>query len=305
MDIRMYNPRGFGGLGWFIDTSIGTPKTAEGHEILTRQAAHGIIFGADLFTLVDGARRPDLADPSDHIKLGEQHRHFLRSINQPAWSAWFSAIDHLRTLHQNMLASASRADELRLIGEALHLIQDSFAPAHVEREPRTGDILNLHVYDPKPPPGEHIFLVDARDAVWQSPRDGTSPPKLTAAASDAVSASREYLKMALEHLRLKQSPLMVPGLLTKPTARDLNAFIARRLWFRFPDLRAGAQGWPVGALHGPLNSWLVVNASNLSLLQGSTFDSATRNAVLEFQKAVGLRPDGTVGRQTWRKLLLP
>ena len=305
MDVRMYSPRGLGGLGWFIDTSIGTTKTPEGHEILTRQAARGIISGADLFALVDGARRPDLADPSDHIKLGEQNRHFLRSINQPAWSAWFSAVDHLRFLHQNMLASANRADELRLIGEALHLIQDSFAPAHVEREPRTGDILNLRIYDPKPPAGEHTFLVDARDSLWQSPRAGASPPKLAAAASDAVTASREYLKMALGHLRLRQSPLSFPGPLAKHTARDLNAFIARRLWFRFPDLRAGAQGWPVGALHGPLNSWLVVNASNLPLLQGSTFDSATRSAVLEFQKALGLRPDGTVGRETWRKLLLP
>jgi len=305
MHIGTYYPEASGGLGWFIDTRIGTTKTPEGHEILTRQDARGMISGTDLLALVDGARRPDLADPSDHIKLGEQKRHFLRSIKQPAWSAWFSAIDHLRSLHQNILASANRTDELRLMGEALHLIQDSFAPAHVEREPRTRDILSLRIYDPKPPAGEHTFLLDARDTLWQSPRAGASPPKLTAAATDAVNASREYLKMALGHLRLRQSPLMFPGPLAKQAARDLNAFIARRLWFRFPDLRVGAQGWPVGALHGPLNAWLVVNASNVPSLQGSTFDSATRNAVLEFQKAVGLRPDGSVGRETWRTLLLP
>lgn len=49
------------------------------------------------------------------------------------------------------VASTNRAYQFSLIGEALHLIQDSFAPAHVEREQRTGDILNIRVYDPKPP----------------------------------------------------------------------------------------------------------------------------------------------------------
>lgn len=32
------------------------------------------------------------------------------------------------------------------------------------------------------------------------------------------------------------------------------------------------------------------------------FDEATKNAVIEFQKAFGLNPDGIVGRQTWRDL---
>lgn len=295
-------PRGSAGLGWFIDTRIGTAKTPAGHEILTERAAGGIITKrADLLALVDGARRPDLADPSDHIKLGEQNRHFLRSIKQPAWAAWFLAIDHLRLLHQGMMAGTSRADQFRLIGEALHLIQDSFAPAHVERELRTGDIQNIRIYDPKAPPGNHLFLTDARDAIFIA----QPPMMLTAGARKAIAASSEYLKMALMHLRLKQSPLALLGQLAKQTTQDLNAFIARRLWFRFPDLKVGAQGWPVSVLHGSLNNWLVVHGSNLPSLQGPTFDADTRNTVLEFQQSMKLTADGTVGRKTWRKLLLP
>jgi len=290
------------GLGWFIDTTIGKVKTPAGHEILTERAARGVVNNkVDLTALIAGVRRPDLADPQDHIKLGEQKRHFLRSIKQPSWNAWFLAIDHLRALHQSMLASTNRADQLTLIGEALHLIQDSFAPAHVERDPRTRDILNIRIYDPKPPRGEHVFLRDARDAIFTAP----SPTALALGAKAAISAGKEYLQTALRHLGLNQSPLSLLGQLAQQATRDLNAFIGRRLWFRFPDLRLGAQGWPVGVLHGPLNTWLVVHGSNLPPLQGSTFDSATHDAVLEFQKAMGVTADGRVGRQTWKKLLLP
>ena len=302
MYVRAYGHQPFGGLGWFIDTQIGTFKTPAGHEILTERAARGLVTNkADLSALIDGVRRPDLADPQDHIKLGEEKRHFLRSIKQPSWSAWFLAIDHLRALHQSMLASANRADQFALIGEALHLIQDSFAPAHVEREPRSGDMLNIRIYDPKPPPGNHVFLRDDRDAIFAAP----SVTALTLGAKAAITAGKEYLQTALKHLGLSRSPLAVFGQLAQQAKRDLNAFIGRRLWFRFPELRLGAQGWPISVLHGSLNGWLATTSSNLPLLQGSGFTSDTRAAVLEFQKATGLATDGMMGRQTWKKLLLP
>ena len=294
--------QGLGELGWFIDRKIGSARTPTGHEILTKRSARGLIKNAaDLAALIDGARRPDLADPSDHIKLGEQRRHFLRSIKQRSSDAWFLAIDHLRALHQSMMASTNRADQFRLIGEGLHLIQDSFAPAHVEREPRTGDILDIRVYDPKAAPGDHIFLTDPRDAIF-TPRP---PNALVIEAQRAISCSKEYLQMLLKHLQLKQLPFWTPLSLAQQTKRDLNAFIARRLWFRLPDLSVGAQGWPMVVLHGYLNTWLALTSSNLSQLQGSTFDSDTRNAVLEFQKARRVTADGMVRRQAWEKLLLP
>lgn len=287
------------GLGWFIDTRISTAKTPAGHEILTERAARGVITNRpDLTALIDGTRRPDLADPNDHIKLGEQRRHFLRSMNQTSLNAWSAATNHLRTLHQSMMASTSRADELRFIGEALHLIQDSFAPAHVERDPRSGDILNIRVYDPKAAPGEHVFLTDPRDAIFTA----RPPTALALGAREAITAGQEYLKMALMHLQLKQLPFVAPAQQTK---RDLNAFIGRRLWLRFPNLRVGSQGDAVSELHSWLNGWLAVNAPTLGALRGSTFDSDTHSAVLEFQKAMRLTRDGMVGRETWKKLLLP
>lgn len=303
MYIHAYGHQAAGDLGWFIDTQISTFKTPPGHEILTERAARGVVKKtADFTSLIAGVRRPDLADPQDHIKLGEQKRHFLRSIKQPSWTAWFSAIDHLRALHQSMLTSTNRADQLALIGEALHLIQDAFAPAHVERDPRNRDIVNIRVYDPKPPPGDHVFRRDARDAIFTAP----SPTALALGAKEAIAAGKEYLQTALTHLGLSQSPLALLGQLAQQAKQDLNAFIGRRLWFRFPDLRLGAQGWPVGVLHGYLNNWLVATSSNLPSLQGSNFASDTRTAVLDFQNATaGLTASGVVERQTWKKLLLP
>jgi peptidoglycan hydrolase-like protein with peptidoglycan-binding domain len=99
--------------------------------------------------------------------------------------------------------------------------------------------------------------------------------------------------------------IRTPLSLTQQTERDLNAFISRRLWLRLPELRVGSRGEAVGILMGYLNGWLTLNASSLPLLQGSTFDSDMYNAVLAFQKAMGLKADGIVGRETWKKLLLP
>jgi hypothetical protein len=303
MYIHAYGHQPAGDLGWFIDTKIGTFKTPAGHEILTKRAARGVVKNtADLTSLIAGVRRPDFADPQDHIKLGEQKRHFLRSIKQPPWTAWFSAIDHLQALHQSMMASTNRTDQFRLIGEALHLIHDSFAPAHVEREPSTGDVLNIRVYDPKAGPNDHAFLTDPRDAIFSA----QPPNALAIGAQRAVSCSKEYLQMALRHLQFNQSTLLAPLSLPQQTKWDLHAFISRRLWFRFPDLTLGAQGWPVSVLHGSLNNWLVATSSKLPSLQGSSFASDTRTAVLDFQNATtGLTPTGVVDRQTWKKLLLP
>ena len=164
MCIHMRHQQGLGELGWFIDRIIGSTRTPTGHEILTELAARGLIKdNVDLDALIVGSRRPDLADPQHHIKPGKESSHFLRSFTQSPSDAWWSAINHLRTLHQQMMDGSKRVDQFMLIGEALHLIQDSFAPAHVEREPRTGDILNISIYGPLAPQGNHLFRIDQRN----------------------------------------------------------------------------------------------------------------------------------------------
>jgi hypothetical protein len=292
------SPR-FGGLGWFIDTRIGKNTTPAGHEILTDLAVRGLISGADLRDLIDGVRLPDLADPNNHIKLGEEKRHFLRSIKQIVFYAWWPAIQHLKILHQQMMAATNRSHEFKLLGEALHLIQDSFGPAHVERDASTGDILNIHAYDAKAAPGDHALFIDARDNIF-------APGKaLSNAASKAIVASKEFLQMALKHLRLKTLPFATPPAVSVQTRADLNAFISRRLWLRLPDVHTGAQGWPVNALQGELNTWLALNAPHLPALQGNTFDSDAQNALQAFQQANGLKTTGSMDQSTWKKLLLP
>ena len=298
MYIQMRHQQGPGGLGWFIDRKIGSTKTPTGHEILTERAASGLIKNStDLAALIDGSRRPDLADLQDHIKLGEEHRHFLRSIKQSSLDAWWSAINHLKSLHQQMMAS-SPVDQFKLIGEALHLIQDSFAPAHVEREPRTGDILHIRVYSPNAPPGNHLFHVDPRDDIFT-----TQPTRmLTFNARKAIACSKEYLQMALRHIQLK--PLW--PLFSRTPARDLNAFISRRLWLLRPELRIGSRGDWVSEFAGRYNgSSLILDLNLPPLPSHGIFDSDMLTAVLAFQNATGLTEKGIVGRQTWQKLLLP
>ena len=209
---------GTSGLGWFVKTGL----SPSGHERLTQSAARGLgLTKAELALLVEGVRRPDTASLSAHIKPGEQRRHALRrTIFQGSKAARDDAVDHLRALHTRILAPGQPPDErFRLVGEALHLIQDSYAPAHVHRDPG-GRILRIRNYGPAnlvpiiPPSDEHGFPVDLRDSI-SSGRSATLRPEARA----AIAASRQYLAMALRHLGKPPSPARV--------AADLNAFISR------------------------------------------------------------------------------
>lgn len=207
-------------LGWFVHT----PLTAAGHEVLTTDAARGLpISPAQLACLIEGVRRPDTASLTAHVVPGEQRRHTLRStILQSQRAALADAVGHLRALHARALAPGLPSQErFRLIGEALHLIQDAYAPAHVARDPG-GRIRRIRNYGPANltlpvllQPGEHRFPVDLRDRI----RTGGPGSALTPEARAAVAASREYLVMALRHLGGSTPPAQV--------RTDLDAFIRR------------------------------------------------------------------------------
>lgn len=302
MYIPIQHESGLSGLGWFIDRMIGTTRTPRGHETLTEQAAGGLIKDpADLAALINGVRLPDLAGPQDHIRPGEEKRHFLRTVTQSSLSAWDFAIDHLKTLHQQMMLSSSRVAEFTLIGEALHMVQDSFAPAHVQRDQSSGDIVSLRIYGSNAPPGSHVFRVDLRDDPFT-----IKPPALTPDARRAVSCTEEYLKMAMRHLQLKQLPFSTPSALMRMTERGLNVFISLRLWLQRPELRIGSQGEWVRGLVAYLNPAIVNLNLNVPLLPNDgDFNGDVRQAVLEFQKATSLAPTGIVGVETWKKVRLP
>jgi hypothetical protein len=81
------------------------------------------------------------------------------------------------------------------IGEALHCLQDSYSPAHVDRG--GGRILRMRHWGfldalRSGMHSEHGFPSDRRDSVW---RNG----ELTAEARAAVRASRRYIEVAFRH----------------------------------------------------------------------------------------------------------
>jgi hypothetical protein len=300
MYLRTNNAQDTAGLGWFVDTKIGPTTVSAGHEELTEKAAAGLVGDKALLrALVDGARRPDLADPRDHIKAGEEQRHFLRAgLRESPVDAWDKSIEHLRGLHQQILAAPSLApSQFSLIGEVLHLIQDGYAPADVERQPaattsndpRASEIVDVRYYGIFPfVKGAHVHRIDSRDNIRDQ---GTLKPE----AIHAITAGRAYLRMVLGHIQ--------KGLPASQIAEELEGFIREFLRMRMPVIRRGARGAAVKELQRRLNLWIVRSGVKRPPLPVSgTFGDRTREAVWAFQRATGLKVDGVVGRPIWQSL---
>jgi len=64
-----------------------------------------------------------------------------------------------------------------------------------------------------------------------------------------------------------------------------------------PELQQGATGWSVKSLQ------LVLRGVDAQLAIDSDFGPLTRDAVVKFQTACGLTPDGIVGPITWQVLM--
>jgi outer membrane protein OmpA-like peptidoglycan-associated protein len=198
---------------------VGIPR---GHKHLTERAAAVLpIRPSDLEALKNGNARVD--DVRKAFDAPEQQRHTLRRTKcQPVPDALSEARNHLASLHSLALTATDRTAQFELFGEALHLIQDSYSNAHTER--RYGGLGGVH-------PilfirffgfqGSCQFPVERRVVPVPDPRDlikarGT----LTDWARESVSASQEYLRMALRHLASPGSPA-IPG--------ELRAFMDRHL----------------------------------------------------------------------------
>jgi hypothetical protein len=210
---------------WWVQTEIrGVQITPAGHETLTTQAARGLnLEQSELTALLEGVRRPDTASKKAHLMPGEQRRHVLRRTRfQSTRSALTDATAHLRHLYGRIRkAGADPAEQFHLIGEALHLIQDSYSPAHAERDPRTGRIVYirnfglLNLVRPEVPGREHGVPIDLRDHIL-TPTGG-----LKLWAQHAVTASGEYLEMVLRHITVPK--------LEASHIQELHAFIRRHL----------------------------------------------------------------------------
>jgi hypothetical protein len=195
------------------EQAFGIPQ---GHQRLTHLAAAGLpISPSDLTALKDGNARVDALTKA--FDAPEQRRHTLRRTKcQPVSDALSEARNHLIRLHSLALAAPNRQIQFELLGEALHLIQDSYSNAHTER--RWGGLGGFH-------PivfirffgfqGSCAFPLEHRVIPPPDPRDTISAGgTLTAWARESVSASRDYLNMALRHVSAPGSPVVPAELRT-------------------------------------------------------------------------------------------
>jgi hypothetical protein len=214
------------------------PGYEEGHEVLTRVAARGLVAGSDLNALLLGVIRPDRGGASywnfpraalHAFNASAQRSHALRRTSSTSQAAALSEIRrHLATLYLLAIRARNRAIALGWIGEAMHLIQDSYSGAHMERALGRGPggtspirrirAFYLTLWPPRrsTAPHEHNVPSDPRDRIWKS------RGVLTNEARFAVRASREYLTMMLRHVRYPGAPANIA---------EFRAFLKRH--FRF------------------------------------------------------------------------
>jgi hypothetical protein len=192
------------------------PGYEEGHEVLTRNAALGLISGTDLNSVILGVIRPDRGGASywsfpraalHSFDAAAQKSHSLRASSGTAQATALGEIrQHLARLYSLATAAPNRTLAMEWVGEALHLIQDSYSDAHVSRALGGGSggrspirFIRAFYINTWPPsrstgPGEHNVPSDSRDSIW------ASPSVLGTQATYAVQASRDYLAMLLRHL---------------------------------------------------------------------------------------------------------
>jgi hypothetical protein len=190
-----------------------------GHVELTEKAAISVgIAGADLDALKTGSAQPDKDPPTLRQQMDEcqQRRHALRGrLCQEVTSALQDIRGHLAKLHVSLLAASDRRAQFELMGEALHLIQDSYSPAHMERVGLSGPIIYIRVWNPVSPGSdtEHGWPADLRDRLDMASAEGRA----------AFGASQEFLTMALKHI-------INPG--APGNKDDLTAYMDKHLVLR-------------------------------------------------------------------------
>src|SRR5262249_1810560 len=156
----------------------------EGHEILTRIAMRGLpLSAADQSAILLGVIRPDRGGRSywnfprsalESLKARAQPSHSLRPTPS---STVATALRLIRArfvrLYLRAMRASNRRTALQWVGEAMHLLQDSFSSAHVERAGGIGRIRHIRAFYVRfgwPPlsraPHEHRAPSDPRDDVY-------------------------------------------------------------------------------------------------------------------------------------------
>jgi hypothetical protein len=204
------------------EVAFGLPQ---GHQHLTSLAAAGVpgIGPLESKAMRDGVSRPD--DPRLAFDPAQQRRHFLRrTVCQSVPLALAEGRAHFDLLHRTVLGSPSRQTQFEFIGEALHVVQDSFSEAHTERSwggpggfhpiifirffGFDGSLRHPIEHQVFPPP-------DPRDVI-------TARGSLIPWARESVTSSREFLLMVLRQLASPPAPAV--------RAAELRRFMDRHMF---------------------------------------------------------------------------
>ena len=202
-------------VGWLVRVPLVSRE--EGHEAITRAAWDGLPLSPEQQrALIRGVRAPDVGLVGFLISAlpFAQRRHALRAWSGTTTPAAVREVrDFLAATHLRALALPEGHRRWATFGEVLHCLQDSYSPAHVERD--AGQILRMKHWGPLDAVrgalaggsrDEHGFPSDRRDSAWL---DG----ELTDEARAAVEASRRYLEIAIRHSGSPESQdSWIPGL---------------------------------------------------------------------------------------------
>jgi hypothetical protein len=157
----------------------------------------------------------------------EQKLHSLRRNPGQDWRvALREIVAELDGQYRGIVAERDAGRRLWRIGTALHLVQDSYCPAHTQRS-REGCITYVRNYGGYDTPlwqrggpnREHRFPTDARDSVAAHPGE----------ANAAVQASREFLQIVFKAIYGKQpAPGAGPDIgLVNEAYEDFRRFVQR------------------------------------------------------------------------------
>ncbi len=193
-----------------------------GHTKITNEALRQLAGEGDPLCVAlaeaGAARRVVARDLIDVVTLGHwrnaaQCHHFMRSFDGRSereahadalqWVRERATEAARRLRSQHAATSGATADAARraitasqALGDALHAVQDSFAPGHVEREaadgPRPGAIRRIRRYAGAERQGH-----EAGDLAWC----GTDTDGLSASGRQAVQASRALLALTVDAAR--------------------------------------------------------------------------------------------------------
>jgi len=183
--------------GWVVRLPLLSP--GEGHEAITRAAWDGLgLTDAQCQALIRGVRAPDVSIRGLAVFAlpSRQPRHALRAHASTSTADGVAAMRaFLVGRHHGALATTDDRRRWEELGEILHCIQDSYSPAHADRDgARIVRMKHWGPFDRRRDGDEHGFPTDVRD---HAVVDGA----LTAAARDAATTCHRYLGLALHQVQ--------------------------------------------------------------------------------------------------------